>query len=73
MLCAVLQQAMVGAYVYATYEVDAEAMAMSPSPLDEVIALRGQAESQAKHEGLYTHRSRDWISWKEVPFRARPH
>ena len=54
MLCAVLQQVMVGAYVYSTYE---------------VVALRGQAESQAKHEGLYTRRSKDWISWEEVPFR----
>ena len=57
---------MVGSFVYGTFKISDEALAMTPSPLDEIIRLRGQAESQAKHEGLYTKRSPDWISWEEA-------
>ena len=60
------QQVMIGSFVYATSKISDEALAMTPSPLDEIIRLRGQAESQAKHEGLYTKRSKDWISWEEA-------
>ena len=33
---------MVGSFVYQTYEVDADALAMPTSPLDEILRLRGQ-------------------------------
>ena len=66
MLHARAHQVMIGSFVYTTFKISDEALAMTPSPLDEIIRLRGQAESQAKHEGLYTKRSKDWISWEEA-------
>ena len=62
--------AMVGSFVYSTYKLDDETLAMPTSPLDEILRLRSQSESQAKHEGLYTKRHADWISWEEAQ-RAR--
>ena len=47
---------MVGQFVYSTYEVDADALAMPTTPLDEVLRLRGQCESQAKRQQLYSRR-----------------
>ena len=58
--------AMVGSFVYSTYKLDDETLAMPTSPLDEILRLRSQSESQAKHEGLYTKRHADWISWEEA-------
>eukprot|EP00966_Prymnesium_polylepis_P084343 1951994-Prymnesium_polylepis.1 len=46
--------AMIGQFVYSTYEVDADALAMPTTPLDEVLRLRGQCESQAKQQQLYS-------------------
>ena len=61
---------MVGSFVYSTYKLDDETLAMPTSPLDEILRLRSQSESQARHEGLYTKRHADWISWEEAQ-RAR--
>ena len=44
--------AMVCQFVYQTYEVDADALAMPTTPLDELLRLRGQCESQAKQQAL---------------------
>ena len=35
---------MVGSFVYQTYEIDADALAMPTSPLDEILRLRAQCE-----------------------------
>ena len=43
---------MVSNFVYNTYEVDAKVLAMDPTPCDELIRLRAQCESQAKHGAL---------------------
>ena len=61
---------MVASFVYSTYKLDDETLAMPTPPLDEILRLRSQSESQAKHEGLYTKRHADWISWEEAQ-RAR--
>lgn len=63
---------MVGSFVYATYKLDDETLAMPISPLSEILRLRAQSEGQAKHEGLYTKRHADWISWEEAQ-QARIH
>ena len=54
--------AMVCQYVYQTYEVDADALAMATTPLDELLRLRGQCE-QAKQQQLYSRRDANWIEW----------
>ena len=62
--------AMVGQFVYQTYEVDSEALAMPTSPLDQVLRLRGQCESQARQQTLYARRDPNWIDWPDAQ-RAR--
>ena len=62
--------AMVCQYVYQTYEVDPDALAMSTTPLDELLRLRGQCESQAKQQQLYSRRDANWIEWADAQ-RAR--
>lgn len=57
---------MVCSFVYCTFEVDAEALAMNPTPCDELIRLRAQCESQAKHEALYSRRDPNWVDWPDV-------
>ena len=57
---------MVGQFVYSTYEVDADALAMPTTPLDEVLRLRGQCESQAKQQQLYSRRDANWIEWGDA-------
>jgi hypothetical protein len=52
---------MVGQFVYSTYEVDADALAMPTTPLDEVLRLRGQCESQAKQQQLDSYAREDSI------------
>ena len=64
--------AMCGSFVYSTYKLDDDVLAMPVSPLSEVLRLRSQAEGQAKHDGLYTKRHADWISWQEA-HEARIH
>ena len=43
---------MVASYVFQTYKVDEDALAMPVSPLDQTLRLRGQCESQAKQQSL---------------------
>ena len=42
----------VGSFVYQTYSVDTDSLALPTSPLDELLRLRGQCESQAKQQSL---------------------
>jgi hypothetical protein len=58
--------AMVGQFVYSTYEVDADALAAPTTPLDELLRLRGQCESQAKQQQLYSRRDANWIEWPDA-------
>ena len=55
---------MVGQYVYSTYEVDADALAVPT--LDELLRLRGQCESQAKQQALYSRRDPCWIDFADA-------
>ena len=58
---------MVGQFVYQTYEVDEDALSMQPaSPLDEILRLRGQCESQAKQQALYSRRDPLWLEFPEA-------
>ena len=57
---------MVGQFVYSTYEVDADALAAPTTPLDELLRLRGQCESQAKQQQLYSRRDANWIEWADA-------
>ena len=57
---------MVCNFVYTTYEVDSEVLAMDPTPCDELIRLRGQLESLAKGEALYSRRDANWIDWQDA-------
>ena len=58
---------MVGQFVYQTYEIDADALSMQPaSALDEILRLRGQCESQAKHQALYSRRDPLWLEFPEA-------
>ena len=43
---------------------------MSTTPLDELLRLRGQCESQAKQQQLYSRRDANWIEWADAQ-RAR--
>ena len=52
--------------VYSTYEVDADALAMPTTPCEELIRIRHQLESLAKHEALYSRRDANFIEWPEV-------
>ena len=47
-------------------DVDAEALAMNPTPCEELIRLRAQCESQAKHAALYSRRDLNWVDWPDV-------
>jgi hypothetical protein len=58
--------AMVCQFVYQTYEVDPDALAMPTTPLDELLRLRGQCESQAKGQQLYSRRDANWIEWDDA-------
>ena len=54
-------------FVYQTYEVDADALGMSTTPLDELLRLRGQCESQAKQQQLYSRRDANWSACRAPP------
>ena len=43
---------MVGQFVYQTYEIDADALAMPKSPLDELLNLRAQCESRPSNSSF---------------------
>ena len=58
--------AMVCQFVYQTFEVDADALAMPTTPLDELLRPRGQCESQAKQQALYSRRDANWIEWPDA-------
>ena len=53
-------------FVYNTYSVDEDALAMSPTPCEELIRMRGQLESLSKGEALYSRRDANWVDWPEV-------
>ena len=57
---------MVCQFVYQTFEVDADALAMPTTPLDELLRPRGQCESQAKQQALYSRRDANWIEWPDA-------
>jgi hypothetical protein len=50
-------------YVYATYQVDDCIHSMVRNPLDEMIRLRGQCESEAKQQRLFQKKPANWIEW----------
>ena len=56
---------MVCSFVYQTYSVDADALALPTSPLDEMLRMRAQCEGQAKHAQLYDRRDPNWLDWSE--------
>ena len=45
---------------------DADALAMEPTPCEELIRLRAQLESLSKHDALYSRRDANWIDYPEV-------
>ena len=55
-------------YVYFELNVDAEVLALSPTPLEQVVNLRDQAHSQIKEQNLYTPTNvkGGWITWPQV-------
>ena len=53
-------------HVYATYSVDESIHSMHRSPLDELIRLRGQCESEAKQQKLFQRRDPNWIDWPDA-------
>ena len=67
-------------HVYSTYKIDESIYSMQRTPLDELIRLRGQCESEAKQQRLYQRRDANWIEWPaanearkkaEAAFRAK--
>ena len=61
---------MVGSYVYDTFEVDADALALPTTPLDELLRLRSQCESQAKQQALYSRRDPEWLEWDDAQYEC---
>eukprot|EP00966_Prymnesium_polylepis_P223873 5179578-Prymnesium_polylepis.1 len=50
-------------HVYATYSIDEAIHSMQRTPLDDLIRLRGQCESEAKQQRLFQRRDPNWIEW----------
>eukprot|EP00966_Prymnesium_polylepis_P019585 451661-Prymnesium_polylepis.1 len=57
---------MVTSFCYQTYEVDATILQMERTPLDELLRLRSQCESQAKQQKLYSRRDPCWIEFEDA-------
>ena len=55
-------------YVYFELTVDADVLALSPNPLEQVVNLRDQAHGQIKEQNLYTPTNvkGGWITWPQV-------
>ena len=61
---------MVGSFVYQTYSIDEDALALPTSALDELLRLRSQCESQAKQQQLYDRRDPNWLDWSQCALRT---
>ena len=53
-------------HVYATYQIDEAIHGMQRTPLDDLIRLRGQCESEAKQQRLFQRRDPNWIEWSQA-------
>jgi len=53
-------------YVYANLEPSDALLAMEPSPLTQLINLRGQAEKASKTQQMYEKRVGGWLEWPQV-------
>ena len=51
-------------YVYHTCSIDEDIANMTTTPLDQLLSLRSQCESQAKHQALYTRRDKNWLEYE---------
>ena len=56
----------VTSYVYHTLDPPAETLSLSPTPLTQLINLRGQAEKASRTQQLYDKRTGGWLTWDEV-------
>ena len=57
-------------FVYNTYRVDPSIHAMHVTPLEELVRLRGQCESESKQERLFARADPNFLEWEEAN-RAR--
>ena len=57
-------------FVYTTYAIDEGIRAMHRTPLDDLVGIRGQCESEAKQQRLFQRRDPNWIDWPDAQ-RAR--
>jgi hypothetical protein len=54
-------------WVYSELPVDAEVLQMDPSPLTQVLNLRGQAEKASKTQNMFEKRvGGSWLTWSQV-------
>ena len=58
--------ASVVAYFYANFELPDATAALDPSPLTQILNLRGQAEKQSVTQNMYDKRVGGWLTWPEV-------
>ena len=53
-------------YCYANLEPNDALLALEPSPLTQLINLRGQAEKASKTQQVYEKRVGGWLEWPDV-------
>ena len=53
-------------YVYANFDLPDDTAALDPSPLTQILNLRGQAEKESKTENMYDKRVGGWLTWPDV-------
>ena len=52
--------------MYNTFAIDGAVLSSTATPLDELLRLRGQCESQAKTQALYSRRDPSWIDFPDA-------
>ena len=53
-------------YAYTNFEPENEVLNMEPTPLTQLINLRGQAEKASKTQQMYEKRVGGWLEWEDV-------
>ena len=53
-------------YVYSTFEVHSDVLNLDPSPLAQLLNLRGQAEKASRTQSMYEQRVGGWMTWEDV-------
>ena len=56
----------VAGHVYAVYDIDEAIRTMPRTPLDDLVRLRAQCESEAKQQRLFQRRDPNWLEWPQA-------